>query len=43
MGAPWFSNPGPIGILAVIGGTTAGLVSPLLFGRTKRSAGGKKR
>lgn len=36
MGAPWFSNPGPIGILAVIGGTTAGLVSPMFFGRRKR-------
>ena len=38
MGAPWFSNPGPIGILAIIGGTTAGLVSPMFFRRRKRPA-----
>ena len=31
--APMFSNPGPVGILALIGGTTSGLVSPLLFRR----------
>ena len=33
IGAPMFSNPGPVGILALIGGTTSGLVSPLLFQR----------
>ncbi|WP_419166977.1 hypothetical protein [Candidatus Palauibacter sp.] len=33
IGAPMFSNPGPVGILALIGGTTSGLVSPLLFRR----------
>ena len=31
--APMFSNPGPVGILALIGGTTSGLVSPLLLRR----------
>ena len=31
--APMFSNPGPVGILALIGGTTSGLVSPLLSSR----------
>ena len=30
---PAFSNRGPVGILALIGGTTSGLVSPLLFRR----------
>ena len=39
IGAPMFSNPGPVGILALIGGTTSGLVSPLLF----RRAGGRCR
>ena len=33
IGAPMFSNPGPVGILALIGGTTSGLVSPLLLRR----------
>ena len=33
IGAPAFSNPGPVGILALIGGTTSGLVSPLLLRR----------
>ncbi|WP_419940006.1 hypothetical protein [Candidatus Palauibacter sp.] len=33
IGAPMFSNPGPVGILALIGGTTSGLVSPLLLHR----------
>ena len=33
IGAPVFSNPGPVGILALIGGTTSGLLSPLLFRR----------
>ena len=33
IGAPMFSNPGPVGILALIGGTTSGLVSPLIFQR----------
>jgi membrane associated rhomboid family serine protease len=32
---PAFSNPGPVGILALIGGTTSGLVSPLLFRRAR--------
>ncbi|MCG8467595.1 MAG: hypothetical protein MJB57_05205 [Gemmatimonadetes bacterium] len=36
MGAPWFSNPGPVGILAIIGGTTAGLVSPMFSKRARR-------
>ena len=31
--APMFSHPGPVGILALIGGTTSGLVSPLLLRR----------
>ena len=31
--APMFSNRGPVGILALIGGTTSGLVSPLLLRR----------
>lgn len=39
MGAPWLSNPGPVGILAIIGGTTSGLVSPL-FRRRKRRRNG---
>ncbi|WP_428103968.1 hypothetical protein [Candidatus Palauibacter sp.] len=30
---PAFSNLHPVGVLALIGGTTSGLVSPLLFGR----------
>ncbi|WP_420614513.1 hypothetical protein [Candidatus Palauibacter sp.] len=30
---PAFSNPGPVAILALIGGTTSGLVSPLLLRR----------
>lgn len=33
IGAPMFSNPGPVGILALIGGTTSGLLSPLLLSR----------
>ncbi|WP_419949301.1 hypothetical protein [Candidatus Palauibacter sp.] len=39
IGAPMFSNPGPVGILALIGGTTSGLVSPLIF----RRAGARRR
>lgn len=35
IGASWFSNPGPVGILALIGGTTSGLVSPM-FRRRRR-------
>jgi len=31
--SPMFSNPGPVGILALIGGTTSALVSPLLLRR----------
>lgn len=29
IGAPLLSNPGPVAILAVIGGTVAGLIAPL--------------
>ncbi|WP_420634137.1 hypothetical protein [Candidatus Palauibacter sp.] len=36
IGSPMFSNPGPVGILALIGGTTSGLVSPLLLRRVQR-------
>ena len=36
IGSPMFSNPGPVGILALIGGTTSGLVSPLLLRRLER-------
>lgn len=39
MGAPWLSNPGPVGILAIIGGTTSGLVSPLFHRRKRRRNG----
>ncbi len=39
MGAPWLSNPGPVGILAIIGGTTTGLVSPMFRRRSRRRNG----
>lgn len=46
IGAPMLSNPGPVGILALIGGTTSGLVSPLLFrrleARRRRRRGGDR-
>ena len=35
IGSPMFSNPHPVGILALIGGTTSALVSPLLLGRLR--------
>lgn len=35
-GAPVFSNPGPLTVLAVVGGTIGGLVGPLF-----RRAGGR--
>lgn len=41
--SPMFSNPGPVGILALIGGTTSALVSPLLFRRLEaRRRGGRE-
>ncbi len=39
IGAPWLSNPGPVGILAVIGGTTAALVSPMFSRRRRKNRG----
>ncbi len=42
IGAPILSNAGPVGILALIGGTTAALVSPMLSRRLRsgRARGG---
>lgn len=37
IGDPLFSNPGPVAILAVIGGTVAGLVAPLFRRRRERT------
>ncbi|WP_419936618.1 hypothetical protein [Candidatus Palauibacter sp.] len=42
IGAPMFSSPGPVGILALIGGTTSGLVSPLLFRRADARRGDRR-
>jgi membrane associated rhomboid family serine protease len=36
IGAPFLSNPGPVGIFAVIGGTIGGLIAPLFRRRVKR-------
>lgn len=37
IGQPLWANPGPVAILAVIGGTVGGLVAPLF----RRRGGGK--
>ncbi len=37
IGDPLFSNPGPVAILAVIGGTVAGLIAPLVRRRRERT------
>lgn len=37
IGDPLFSNPGPVAILAVIGGTVAGLVAPMFARRRERT------
>lgn len=37
IGDPLFSNPGPVAILAVIGGTVAGLVAPMFRRRGERT------
>ena len=37
IGAPLLSNPGPVAILAVIGGTVGGLVAPLFHRRRERT------
>ncbi len=39
IGAPLFSNLGPVGVFALIGGTIGGLVGPL-FGRRSRGPRG---
>lgn len=42
IGAPALSNPGPVAILALIGGTIAGLIAPLIRrpGRDRDEASG---
>ena len=39
IGYPWFSNFGPVGIMALIGATTAGLAAPLVTGKGRLRIG----
>lgn len=41
IGDPALSNPGPTAVLAVIGGTVAGLVAPMLSRRWRHRGGGQ--
>lgn len=42
-GYPVLSNPGPVGVLVVIGATVGGLVAPLVRRRVGPASGGEAR